>query len=383
MADTAKENGLLRRFTGFWRATDGTLFLLCLAATVYSTLLVYSASVSAGSSGWLTQLIASGLGLLIALGMSLIDYEHLLTLWPVWAGGALLLVALTFTPLGLNVSGTDDTAWLAFPLGAGRYLTFQPAELLKVAFIITFSLHLSRVHDRIDRPGVLLPLMLHGLFPAGLAFLQGDDGTALVFGLLFVGMLFVAGLRKLYFLLGGIGIGALLPVVWHFMSDDKRARLYCLFQIDEYAATEGWQQYNALISIGRGQLWGVGYLNSAGNLLYARNNDFILTVAGEEFGFIGTMILLVILGWIILRMWRDSVGARDAAGTYLCAGVMLMIAIQSVLNIGMNLRLLPVVGITLPFFSAGGSSVITLYLAVGLVLSVRRSGSNSRNALFR
>lgn len=127
---------------------------------------------------------------------------------------------------------------------------------------------------------------------------------------------------------------------------------------------EGWQQYLALRAMGSGQLWGTGYLEGGGSemySLYARNNDFIFTVAGEEFGFIGSLALLLILILIVTAILKDALGARDRLGMYLCVGVMAMIGFQSMINIGMVVRLLPVIGITLPFFSAGGSSVAMLY----------------------
>ena len=145
----------------------------------------------------------------------------------------------------------------------------------------------------------------------------------------------------------------------------------------------GWQQYLGLRALGSGQLWGRGFMEGGGTGLYARNNDFIFTVAGEEFGFIGSLALLLILILIVTAILKDALGARDRLGMYLCVGVMAMIGFQSMINIGMVVRLLPVIGITLPFFSAGGSSVAMLYLGIGLVLSVHYSSrARSDNSIF-
>ena len=146
----------------------------------------------------------------------------------------------------------------------------------------------------------------------------------------------------------------------------------------------GWQQYLGLTALGSGQLWGVGFKEGGQQqMLYARNNDFVFTVAGEEFGFIGSMVLLLLLILILLVILRDAMQARDRLGMFLCTGMMSMIGFQSLINIGMTLRLLPVIGITLPFFSAGGSSVLTLYLGIGLVLSVRYSSrTRTREGIF-
>lgn len=365
--------------------TDKVLILLCLLASAYGVALVYSAAYSSGSGreGYLMQLVMSIAGLVAALIISRFDYESICRLWPFFAGIALLLVFLTFTPLGLNVPGTDDTAWLGIKIGS-REITFQPAELLKIAFIITFSKHLSAVRDHINQPLTLLALCAHGLFPVGLIFLQGDHGTGLVFFFMFLAMMFAAGVKPLYFLFAGIVGCASVPILWNFLLDDqKKNRILALLFVDEYMQDTGWQQYTGLMSMGSGQLWGVGYLQGGGHGLYARNNDFIFTVAGEEFGFIGALALIALLLLIVLRMLQNSVKARDRLGMFICIGMMSLIGFQSLINIGMTLRFLPVIGITLPFFSAGGSSVFTLYLGVGLTLSVYYSSrTRTRNTIF-
>lgn len=367
----------------FVRHTDWLLLLSCAAATTYGLLLVYSAAVSAGSSSrdYLIQVAAAGVGLIAAVIISRFDYEYICRLWPVWAGVALLLVLITFTPLGMTVA--DDKAWIAVPIIG----TFQPSELLKIAFIITFSVHLSQVHDRINELKVLVPVGLHGAVPIGLVFLQGDDGTALVFLCIFVSMMFIAGLRPLYFILAATAMVALVPLVWTYMDEDKKARFLSLLPqfVNQYKGGIGWQQYWALVAIGSGQLTGVGYLQGGNNVsLYARNNDLVFTVAAEEFGFIGSLALLAVLMLVVLALLRGMTKARDLQGSLICGGIMAMIGFQSLINIGMNVRLLPVIGITLPFFSRGGSSLATLFLGIGLALSVyQSSGRSTRDTIFR
>ncbi|MBE6778459.1 MAG: rod shape-determining protein RodA [Ruminococcaceae bacterium] len=364
-----------------FKHTNKRLVLLCILVSTYSALLVYSAAYSAGAgmSGALTHIIASFGGLLIAVLLSQIDYENLCAAWPIWAAISLLLVILTFTPLGLNAVGTDDTAWL--DLGIGSFsLTFQPSELMKITFIITFATHLSRVQDHIREFKTVALLGLHAAIPILLVFAQGDDGTALVFIMIFLGMLFVSGINSLYYILGLAGISTAVPILWNFMSDDKKARLLCIIPgyIDEYVGSVGWQQYESLKAIGSGQLTGVGYLEGGKGFWFARNNDLIFTVAAEEFGFLGALLLLVLIALMLCEMLRCARQAQDRLGTYICVGMLSLIGAQSIINLGMNLRLLPVIGITLPFFSAGGSSVATLYLGIGLVLSVSFSQQTRR-----
>ncbi len=366
----------------FFYYSNLRLILLCLAVSTFGCILVYSAAFSAGNgmSGAIMQICASAVGLILALLISQIDYEDVCRMWPIWAGLSLLLVILTFTPLGLNVAGTDDTAWLAIRLGSFQ-MTFQPSEMMKIAFIISFSVHLSRVQQDIRRFKTVLLLAVHAMIPIGLVFLQGDDGTALVFILIFLSMLLVSGVNLIYYVLGFSGICALIPVLWTcFLDDDKKARFLCILPgyIEKYLSTTGWQQYEGLKAIGSGQLTGVGYLQGGQGFSFARNNDLIFTVAAEEFGFIGAVFLLVLLFLLLLELTRCIKQAPNDLGGYLCVGMLALIGFQSVINLGMCLRVLPVIGITLPFFSAGGSSVATLYLGIGLVLSVSFSQRTRR-----
>lgn len=368
MLHREKKRGKLRAFFG---DTDMVLWGLCFCASVFGCILVFSATVGAGGgkSGYLVQFIASAVGLCIAFFMSRVDYHDICKLWFVWLGLAVFLVLLTFTPLGLNVSGTDDTAWLGFPIRNPR-ITFQPSEFLKIAFILSFATHLDKVKETLNRPLTLLMLCLHGGFACGLIFLQGDDGTALVFAFIFAAMLFAAGLHLGYFVAAFGAIAVAVPILWSHMDEQKKARFLSLIQVEEYAKTEGWQQAHGLSAIGSGRLWGLGFLKGENVDLFARNNDFIFTVAGEEMGFIGGTVLLLLLFLIILRVLYAARTAEDYTGMLICSGMAALLAAQSLINLGMVLRVLPVVGITLPFFSAGGSSVATLYLGMGLVMSV-------------
>ena len=356
----------------FFRYTNLRLILLCVILSTYGCMLVYSASygVGEGLSGSLMQIIASAGGLLAALIISRVDYEAICSLWPIWSGISILLMLLTFTPLGLNATGTDDTAWLA--LGP---VTFQPSELLKITFIMSFAMHLCHVQDHIREFKTVLLLGIHGGIHILLVFLQGDDGTALVFIAIFLSMLAISGVNLLYYVIGLTGVCATVPILWNMMSEDKKARFLCILPpyVEKYLESEGWQQFEALKSIGSGKLTGVGYLEGANPTLFARNNDLIFIVAAEEFGFIGGLLLLALLGVLMVELYRCAKRSQNSLGTYVCVGMMALIGFQSLINLGMNLRLLPVIGITLPFFSDGGSSVATLYLGIGLVLSVSYS----------
>lgn len=361
------------------RYNDWFLFLSCTAAAAYGIILVYSAAASQNgqSREYLVQTVSFLIGVAAALVISRIDYEIICRLWPFLSGISLFLVLLTFTPLGLKVA--DDQAWLYIPVIG----TFQPSELLKITFIISFANHLSKVQHKMNELRTALLLCLHGAVPVLLIFKQGDDGTALVFICIFVSMLFIAGLRPLYFLIGATAGAAAVPVAWNMMDELKKARFLCLIFVEKYADNVGWQQNLALIAIGSGKLWGVGYLKGGNQYLYARNTDFIFTVAAGEFGFMGGLALFAILILILLALYRSILAARDLQGMLLCGGLMALIGFQSLINLGMNLRLLPVIGITLPFFSRGGSSLATLFIGVGVALSVYYSGkTRSHDTIF-
>lgn len=366
---TVKRKGAIRVSL---KNTNFRLIVLCFLCSLYGCMLVFSANLSAGSGsrGVIVQAVCSVAGLIAAVLISRIDYEDLGNAWPILAGVAVVLMILTFTPLGLNVSGTDDTAWLGVRLGSFT-LTFQPSELLKVVFILTFSKHLAAVREDINRFPTLIMLGIHAMLPIGLVFLQGDDGTALVFLLMFVALLFAAGLKWQFFAAAFGAIAVAVPILWfNFLTDDKKGRILAILQPEQYVKTYGWQQEQGIILMGSGKLSGVGFTEGSNPNLFARNNDLIFTVAAEEFGFIGSILLLGLLALLIFELWRCSSRARDPMGSFICIGTMAMIGFQSIINIGMNVRLLPIIGITLPFFSAGGTSVLTLYLAIGLVLSV-------------
>ncbi|MBE6757349.1 MAG: rod shape-determining protein RodA [Ruminococcaceae bacterium] len=368
-------------FGRFFHGSNKLLIVLCTLCSTYGLLLVYSSGVASGFS---SQLAASVGGMFAALLISQADYRSICRFWPVFAVPALILMLLTFTPLGYNVAGTDDTAWLGLPFGSDApFITFQPSELLKIVFIITFSKHLEYAKDSIHRFPAVLLLCAHAALPSILVFLQGDDGTALVFLCIFAVMMFAAGVHWGYF---AAVAGAAVPsafVLWQVLDEQKRGRIMALIHPEEYLETFGWQQNHALISMGNGGLWGTGYLKGGAVSLYARNNDFIFTEAAEEFGLMGSLLLLILLLGVIFALLLSALRARDELGRSLCIGMMGLIAFQSIINLGMNLRLLPVIGITLPFFSAGGSSVLTLYLGIGLVLSVSfQSKLSSKNNIF-
>ncbi len=360
--------------------SDKTIWLFTLSATIYSALLLSSVE-RAGGSFVRTQIMAAVIGYVAAIIISMIDYEYIARYWYVLAGISLVLFAAVFL-FGITVTGTDDTAWLRLPGG----FTFQPSELVKICFVVTFSKHLDYLKKtgKLETFAAVITLLMHALVPVAIIHFQGDDGSALIFLFIALILMFVAGVQARYFviLITLIAIG--IPVLWNVvMNDEHRNRILALFDLDGNALTDyGYQQYQSKVSIASGGTTGYGIGNgyrTGIGYVPEQENDFIFSVAGEECGFFGTMLILVILLVLIIKVFINATKARDELGSYICYGMFALLASQTVINIAMVLGMLPVIGITLPFFSAGGSSAMCLYFGIGLVQSVHMHNKNVDN----
>ena len=355
------------------KETDWMLMLCCFSLSSFSTLLIYSLYKNGEIGRLNTVLVQPAMalcGIVAAIVLSKIDYHMMARLWK-WHSVLCYGLALLVFPFGIQrVDWVDDKAWLPIPFTS---ISFQPSELLKISFIITFAYHLSKVKDQLNRPKQLLFLCIHGAIPCGLIHLQGDDGTVLVMAVIFASMLFVAGLSWKYI----VPVLAMIPpaavVLWNFfLDDDKKNRILAIIRPELVDSAITWQQDRGLISIGNGGLWGNGIFMETGQFRYVPEvyNDFIFTYIGETVGFIGCIAVLAALAFLCIRILHNALHALDDLGKFICVGVFAMMAIQIIINIGMCLGVLPVIGVTLPFLSAGGTSTGTLYLGIGVVLSV-------------
>ncbi len=366
----------MRRITAavvqFIKKTDLLLLSACMAASFWGALLLWGIHLSGYVRirvFWI-QILASAIGVVAGCVLSVFGYRSLAGLWKIYLPLTVVPVLLTYAVGIQRAAYIDDKAWLQVPF---FNVTFQPSELLKLAFILFFALHLEREREHISKPGVLLKLCGHAAIPIGLIALQGDHGTAMVFAAIFCCMLFVAGIQ-LRFITGAVAAaGIISPLVWIFILDnDKRARIMTVLEPTIDPSGAGWQQGLGLVSIGAGQIWGKGIFTANHQYVPEIHNDFIFAFVGESTGFIGSALLLVLMAVICLRILHNAFRAKDPLGRYICVGVFAIIAFQTAWSIGMCLSLLPVAGLTLPFFSAGGTSVVLSYLGIGLVLSVFR-----------
>lgn len=373
---------------GFFGGLDFVTLFTSLIASMYGLMLVYSATYSSLKDGGIisggvkSMLVSVFGGIVIALIVCNIDYEIISKLWPLIAAGCIGLMIITMLfGKAANPDRPDAKSWL--DLGV---FTFQTSELLKVGFIISFSYHLDMVKDKINRLKTIIPLVIHGMIPVALVVATGDAGSALIFLIMFIGMLFFAKINIGYFVAGICAIIVAFAAAWKLNIIDglQRERITALFYPEQYADTL-YQQTNGKIAMGSGGWFGQGFLNGSmtqSGAVPVNDNDMILSVAGEEFGYVGTLAVILLLLILIVRVLLTGLKARDNVGYLMCSGIAVMLFAQIFINIGMELSLLPCIGITLPLFSAGGSSSLCIYLALGIEMSVYRYSKSQNKALF-
>jgi len=263
--------------------------------------------------------------------------------------------------------------------GAQRWIhlgifDLQPSELAKLLVVITLAKYLADQEEEIKSFRSFLVSLMHVALPMLLVYLQPDLGTTLVLGVIWLGMVILAGARFLHLAALAVPMLLAMPLVWiYILRDYQRQRLLIFLNpyLDPLGA--GYNPIQSLISVGSGGLSGKGLTagtQSQLHFLRIQHTDFIFSVLGEELGFLGAICLFILFGILLARILAIAAKAPDAFGQLLASGVAIMIFFQSFINIGMNIGLLPVTGIPLPFISYGGSSLITLLLAEGLVQSI-------------
>lgn len=312
------------------------------------------------------------IGALIMIGVMSLDYRvyqkwtRLMYLGTLAVLGAVIVLAPT-------IMGADR--WIV--LGPIR---LQPSEFAKIAIIITLAKHLSEKTD-LSRFRDLVTPLLHVAVPMGLVLLQPDFGTALVFAAVVLGMLFFAGANPKHLLIivlvGMVVVSAAAYLSLHgyfpLLKEYQVKRLTVFLNPYADRTGDGWNVIQSMIAIGSGGFFGKGLSSGSQtqlNFLPARHTDFIFSVVGEEFGFIGAILLLGLFGILFIRLLRATVVAKDRFGALIAAGVTSMLLFHIVVNIGMTLGIMPITGITLPFISQGGSSLMSNLAAIGLILNI-------------
>ena len=347
---------------------DWVLFIATICLSVFGIVMIYSATRTLQSN---TNVIVQSGAMVIGCAAMLVtcffDYEQLKNLVkPIYIFAvAILLLVLVF-----GVSGDwGARSWIRF--GA---IGIQPSEIAKICFIVTFSCHLSKVHDDINKPLTILGLLLHIGVLVGLILLQPDMGSVLVFLFMFICLMFVAKLSYKYILPIGVAGVASLPFIYKYvLSEYQQKRIQVFFNPNLDPRGRGYNVIQSKIAVGSGQLWGKGYLQGTQNqmgYLPTKYTDFIFSVISEEFGFIGALLVTAVLFFIIYKCFKTAQKTDNAFGRYICVGVGAMMLFHAFENIGMCIGLMPVTGIPLPFVSYGGTSLVVNMIAIGLVLSV-------------
>ena len=351
----------------------GLLFAVSLCAGI-SSLLIYSIVKSGisdnegvGDSYWQTQIISAGLGIVTALFISFIDYRKLVKIWWIFVPITLVLVALPFTSLGYQREGADDQGWIRI-FG----VSMQPSEVMKIAFILTFSYHLSRDEEDMNKPLHMLLLLIHGMIPIGIVALQGDYGTAIIFAAILGFMLISSKISWKYLLAAPFAVAGVVAVMWfNVLSSFHKQRILILFHPGTDPENIEYQQDLGLAAIKSGGVFGKGLFAGRKEYIYVPelHNDFIFAHVGQVFGFVGSVGIIIVLAYIVLKIFADSRITRDRLGRFICMGAFGLFFTHCLMNIGMVLKVAPVIGIPLPFLSGGGTAMLSMYTVIGLVIS--------------
>ena len=371
----------------YLRLSDSLLLFLCLLAAIFGMVLIYSATRSYGSERYLiVQGVALVLGLVLFVFFSLVDSNLIADRWMLLLGFnlALLLILKLFGTEG----GTGNRSWLRFgPIG------IQPSEILKITFAMLLSkqmAHLRETRRGLSSVGSVVQLAAHfGLMFGLIVIISSDLGSALSFLFIFAAMCFAGGLTIWWFLLA-LGAGAAAaPLLWtKFLREDQRNRIlapYIPDKIDPDGLGVTWQARQSKVALASGGATGQGFLHGVwaqGDLLPFKHTDFIFSVAGEELGLIGCALIVILLTVIILRVLHVGLHCGNYRDMVLCVGIAGFLTFQTFENIGMCVGLTPVIGITLPFFSYGGSSMVSCFAAMGIVSGIRFR-QNTRSASHR
>ncbi|MBR1592323.1 MAG: FtsW/RodA/SpoVE family cell cycle protein [Ruminococcus sp.] len=354
--------------------TDIGLLIAVTLCAVISTLLIYSIVRSGintregvGESYMITQTVSMIIGMVTAVIISYIDYHKIVRLWFIIVPISLALMALTFTSLSYRRGGADDQAWIQI---AG--FSLQPSEIMKIAFIVSFSYHLSRDEENMNKPLHMLLLLIHGAVPIGIVGLQGDYGTAIIFVAIFASMMISSRISWKYLLVSPFLIAGVSAAMWFFaFGEHHKKRILVLFNPGSDPDGIEYQQDLGLAALESGGIFGKGLFAGKSEYIYVpeMHNDFIFSYAGQVFGFVGSLGILIILTYICLKVFTDSRIARDRLGRFICMGAFGLLFSHCVMNIGMVLKVAPVIGVPLPFLSAGGTAMVSMYAIIGLVLS--------------
>lgn len=363
----------IQEIKSFFRKGDMVLLILCLTTSAFGCLIISSANNYRGFTRYVViQIGATLLGVLLYAIMSSIDAdffsEHRVAFVAFNVGLLLLLI-----PFGTD-NNTGNRSWLNF-----SFLPFdiQPAEICKIFYILTMASVMSSHQNRLSSFPSVMHMALHlGLIVGVNMVVSSDLGVSLIFVFIFIGMALAGGVKWFWFALAGGAISLAGPIFWtQFMSEEQKNRILVLFdpRIDPQGLDERWHMSQSLKSLTGGGLTGQGLFNgnrTQDGALNAQHTDFVFSSIGEELGFVGCILVILMLGAIVARCIWVGTKSPDYMRRMVCFGAAAALIFQIVCNIGMCIGVTPVIGLTLPLISYGGSSIVTIYAMLGLVSGV-------------
>lgn len=359
----------------FFRKGDLVLLFLCLCATGFGTVMVASATSYMGAGRYIAiQLGAAGIGVALFILISSIDLEAMME-----RRTALFLfnlfMLLLLVPFGTD-NDTGNRSWIDLPL---LPVNIQPAEICKISYILIMTSVMTAHRSKLSSFPSIMHMVFHLGFLVGLNMvLSRDAGVSLIFVFIFAGMAFAGGVKMGWFALGGAGIAAVAPILWQFMDDYQKLRIQVLFDptLDPNGLSARYHTKLSLRSLTGGGVLGQGLFKgtrTSNGTLFAQHTDYIFSAIGEELGFLGCMLVLILEFAIIARCIWVGVHTPDYARRVVCFGAATSMIFQVTSNVGMCIGVTPVIGLTLPFISYGGSSIVSLFAMLGLV-----SGAHAR-----
>ena len=365
---------MIKKYIKSWiKNLDPVLFVctVLLSAIGIVAILGQVDSLQSGKRTLIMQIAMTVAGIILTVIIANLDYHQIVDkLWIIMIVVSILLLAVTFV---FGNTGADrettNRSWLTIPI---VNIAIQPSEFVKIALVCTFGKHISIVKDKINRPKSLLLLLAHAGVIIGLILISGDLGVALVYIAFVLIMLFCAGLSPWYYLGGLLAVVLASPLAIKFLNEYQLQRLLVGFNPESDPLGYGMQPLTSKQCIENGGFFGTGLFGSGTyRSLPASHTDFIFATVCEKFGIIMGFAVIILLLIMVLRIFRLARSCGEDYGSYICIGVGAIILVQTLENIGMCLAMLPVIGITLPFVSYGGSSILATYVLVALAHSIK------------
>lgn len=351
---------------------DFGILVTTIIIVIFGSINIYSASQSFGAGAGVhyfkTQLMWLAVGLAVVYIILLIDYNTILGYANIIYWFSIFLLLLNDFVFKHTINGASS--WMKI----GSY-SMQPSEFAKLAMIIMLAKKLNDMEGNINNIKNFFTLLLYALIPMLLIVIQPDMGMTMVCFFIVLGMFFAAGLN-LKVIFGGLaGLAGAVAIIWNspLMQEYWKSRLLSFLHPGNDELGIGLQLDMSKTAIGSGGLWGSGFLKGAmtsGGRVPEANTDFIFSALGEEWGFIGAIVLLFLYGIIIFKLIKIAKTSKDTFGSILCVGVISSMLFSIYQNIGMAIGIAPISGLTLPFMSYGGSSMLTNFMALGLALNV-------------